>query len=105
MDNVFSIGFMHSVNQSRVTEIFEVRNGRIFLDAVEFEAFGAGMPTELGPGQTMTRLDGGVIRIDGFNRMIGDLRLLVGEDTAHTLQIGDLVVPLKPGPVIFTVER
>jgi len=96
---------MHSVNQSRVTEIFSVRNGQIILDAVEFEAFGAGMPTELEPGQTMTRLEGGVMRIDGFNRTIYDMQILVGSDTDHILHVGDLDIPLKTGQNAIRIER
>jgi hypothetical protein len=96
---------MHSVNKSRVTEIFEVRNGQIVLNAVEFETFGAGMPTELEPGQTMTRLAGGVMRIDGFNRTIYDMQILVGQDTDHMLHIGDLDIPLKAGQIILKIER
>ena len=96
---------MHSVNQSRVTEVFKVRNGQIVLDAVEFETFGAGMPTELEPGQTMTRLDGGVIRIDGFNREIYDLQILVGVDTGHLLHVGDLDIVLETGPLALRIER
>jgi len=96
---------MHSVNQSRVTEIFKVRNGQIVLDAVEFEAFGAGMPTELEPGQTMTHLDGGIIRIDGFNRKIYDLQILVGENTDHILHVGDLDIILETGPLVLRTER
>ena len=96
---------MHSVNQSRVTEIFEVRNGQIFLDAVEFEAFGAGMSTELEPGQTMTHLEGGVMRIDGFNRKVYDMQILVGENTDHILHVGDLDIILETGPLVLRIER
>jgi hypothetical protein len=96
---------MHSVNKSRVTEIFEVRNGQIVLNAVEFATFGAGMPTELEPGQTMTLLEGGVMRIDGFNRTVYDMQILVGQDTDHILHIGDLDIPLKTGQIILKIER
>jgi hypothetical protein len=96
---------MHSVNQSRVTEIFEVREGQIVLTAVEFETFGAGMLTELEPGQTMTRLEGGVMRIDGFNRTVYDMQILVGQYTDHKLHIGDLDIPFKIGQITLKIER
>jgi hypothetical protein len=96
---------MHSVNKSRVTEIFEVRNGQIVLNAVEFETFGAGMATELEPGQTMTRLEGGVMRIDGFNRTIYDMQVLVGQNTDHTLHIGDLDIRFETGQIILKIKR
>ena len=101
----FSVSYMHSVNQSKVTEIFEARQGQIVLTALEFETFGAGMPVELELGQVLTRLPGGVMRIDGFDRVIDDMRFLIGRDTKHMLHIGDLSVYLEPGQAIFSIKR
>lgn len=88
----FSISFIHSVNLSPVEEIFEVRRaGELALTALEFETFGAGMPTELEPGQTMKRLPDGKMRVDGFNRILSEMHILV---TSHTLHLGSHSVPL-----------
>jgi len=105
----FSVSFIHSVNISPVTEIFQIRGGEIVLTAVEFETFGAGMPTELEPGQTLIRLDDGVMRVEGFDRAV-DLRYMIGHATEHALHLGELEIPLKnleaPGqPVLFAYER
>jgi len=74
----FSISYIHSVNKSPVTEIYQIRDGKIVLTALEFETFGAGMPTELEPGQSLIRLPEGGIRIEGFDRIIVDLRYNIG---------------------------
>lgn len=99
----FSISFIHSVNQSLVTEFFEIRQGQITLSALEFESFGAGMPTELEPGQYLTRLPGGIMRIDGFNRSATGLHFLIGRETNHTLYVSGQSIPLKQGSIYLTI--
>ena len=91
----FSIGYIHSVNQSPVAEIYEIRDGRIVLVAFEFETFGAGIPTELEPGQTLVHLPGGGMRIEGFDRQMEDLRYLIAHATNLTLYIQGSEVPLN----------
>lgn len=106
----FSVSFIHSVNISPVTEIFQIQDGQIVLAALEFETFGAGMPTALEPGQELIRLPDGGMRIEGFDRVINSLRFIIGHTTEHTLHIGERHIPLKsldaPGqPVLFEVIR
>jgi len=86
-----------------VNEIFEIRQGKIVLTALEFESFGAGMPTELEPGQSLTRLPGGVMRIDGFNRSAEFLDFMIGQN--HILHINGLSIELKPGLLQLSVEE
>lgn len=90
----FAVRFIHSVNQTPVTEFFTVDGGRIFLTALEFESFGAGMPTELKTGQTLISLPCGTMRIEGFDHDIGELIYIVGH-TAHTLLLGGDEIPLN----------
>jgi len=92
---LFSVGYIHSVNQSPVTEIYQIRQGQIVLTALEFETFGAGMPTELDPGQTLVHLPAGGFRIEGFYRVISDLRYLIGHVADLTLYIDGREVPLN----------
>jgi len=106
----FSISYIHSLHQSPVTEIYEVRGGQIVLVALEFETFGAGLPEALESGQTRTRLETGGLRIDGFNRLIPDLRVLIGHTAEHTLHIKDKSISLDtldyPGQSLqFTPRR
>ncbi|MCL2699239.1 MAG: DUF1850 domain-containing protein [Defluviitaleaceae bacterium] len=86
--DVFSVGYIHSVNKSPVTEIYQIRQGKLTLIAVEFETFGAGMPTEPEHGQTLIYLPGGGMRIEGFDRAMDDLRYIIGYTTNHTLALG-----------------
>lgn len=90
----FAVSFIHSVNISPVTEIFQILGGRIVLTALEFDTFGAGMPTELEPGQTLLHLPGGDMRIEGFSRVIDGLRYTPGSTTEHTLHVGTQRIPL-----------
>jgi len=64
------------------------------LIALEFETFGAGLPEGIEPGQTLTRLETGGLRIDGIDRLIPDLRILIGHTAEHTLHIRGQRVPL-----------
>jgi len=105
----FSIKYIHSVNQSLVTEIFEVGNRDIFLHALEFEDFGAGMATELEPGQHLTRLPCGAMRIDGFCGR-GISHYMVARATCQVLYIGGRQVPFdsfaEPGTIVaFSVSE
>jgi len=90
----FSIRHIHSLHLSPVTEIYEIRGGQIMLIALEFETFGAGLPEGIEPGQTLTRLETGGLRIDGIDRLIPDLRILIGHTAEHTLHIRGQRVPL-----------
>ena len=86
-----------------VSEIFEIRQGKIILTALEFESFGAGMPTELEAGQSLTRLPNGVMRIDGFNRSAKFLDFFIGQN--HSLHINGQSIELKPGRLHLSIEE
>jgi len=98
------------VNQSPVAEIFNTRDGSIVLSALEFQDFGAGMPTEILPGQQLTHLEGGVMRIDGINLEKNVLRYMVGRATDFILYIGHERIKLnelaEPGTLVeFSIRR
>ena len=106
----FSVSFIHSVNISPVTEIFEIRQGRIVLTALEFYTFGAGMPTEIELYQTLVRLPDGGMRVEGFDRVIGDLRYIIGHTVGQTLNVANHEIPFTDldeagQTVLFTVRR
>ena len=109
---VFSVEYIHSINQSHVAEIFEVRHNAINLMALEFEDFGAGMPTELEQGQSLIHLPDGRMRIEGFgnDRTMDGLRYMVGHAADLVLYIEHKRVHLnelaEPGTVVeFTFLR
>ena len=91
----FSISYIHSVNQSPVKEIYTIDGGRIVLTALEFEAFGAGMPTQLKPGQALIHLPDGGMRIEGFDRTIDQLRYMIPHGTDITLTLGERQISLS----------
>ena len=90
----FSISYIHSLHQTPVTETYIRYNGEIVLIYVEFESFGAGLPDVLEYGQTLTHLEDGRMRVDGFHRLMPDLHILIGRSTNHTLQLKDQNIPL-----------
>ena len=100
---VFSINFIHSVNQSPVSEVFEIRHGGIMLTALEFEDFGAGMPVEAEPGQQLIRTENG-LRLENINREVYRLNYMVGHGVCISLHIGELRVKLRelaqPGALV-----
>jgi len=92
---VFSVSYIHSVNISPVEEFYHIRQDGIVLVAIEFETFGAGMPGETPQGQSLIHLPEGGMRIEGYERPIGDLRYLVGYAANQTLNIGTQRIPLN----------
>jgi len=90
----FALEFTHSVNQSPVREIFRAENGRLFLESVRFYSFGAGMQSDLGEGQTLSR-DGDAMIISGFTLSLAELNLITGIVADHFLLINNEVISLQ----------
>ncbi|MCL2197847.1 MAG: DUF1850 domain-containing protein [Defluviitaleaceae bacterium] len=80
----FFIDYIHSVNQGFVREFFKISNGGLIFTAIEFEEFGAGMPTEY----AVIFLPDGGMRMEGFNRSVTDFSYIVGHTTNHAINIG-----------------
>lgn len=85
----FSIGFIHSVNKSPLTDYYEIRKDGIYVVKTVYYGFGAGVQTELEEGQTLTYGDDGSMIITGFDRRIDPLIYFVGTVSDHTLRIND----------------
>jgi hypothetical protein len=90
----FAIEFIHSVNQSPVRESFGTEGGRIRPLAVRFFSFGAGMQSDLGEGQTMSR-DGDAVVITGFTNSFEALNYIVGTVSDHLLIINGEPISLR----------
>jgi len=90
----FAIEFIHSVNNSPVTEIFKVEGKLIRPAAVRFFSFGAGMQTELEEGMSMSR-DGEAMLITGFTRAYSELNYIVGTVSDHLLMINGQIISLR----------
>ena len=83
----FSIGFIHSVNQSPLTDYYEFQDHRIYVEKTIYYGFGAGVQTELEDGQILEYGEDGSMVVSGFHREIPDLLYIVGTISDHTLVI------------------
>ena len=80
VNDIFGIGFIHSVNKSPVTDYYEVRKDGIYVVRTVYYGFGAGVQTELNEGQTLEY---------GSDGSMDDLVYFVGTVSDHTLTLGD----------------
>lgn len=84
----FSVEFIHSVNKSPVKDVFVIRDGKIYADRTIYSAFGAGVQTELGEGQTLGYDEHGNMVVSGFNMEFPRVECIVGTVYDHVLEIG-----------------
>jgi len=94
-DNTFSVTFVHSVNKSPVTDIYEVRDGSIFMTGTVYYGFGAGVPTELEGEQTLTYGENGEMIISDMDLKIPNLVYVVGTVSDHVLTINNEEISLR----------
>ena len=87
--DTFSVGFVHSVNKSPVTDYYEIRSDGIYVVKTVYYGFGAGVQTELEEGQKLEYGEDGSMIITGFNRRMDDLVYFVGTVSDHTLTLND----------------
>ena len=89
----FAIEFIHSVNMSPVSETYIIEEGMIRLAALRFYSYGAGIPSHLDEGQTLTR-DGDAMIISGFDTSLREIRLITGAVFDHVLYINEKTISL-----------
>ena len=108
-DGVFSVSYIHSVNKSNVEEYYRLEeDDQLYLFRARYRAFGAGVATELEPGQTLSYEDGYMI-IENIHYQIPNLVYRVGTVSDPLIHIGtqvwhmkDLAPPLTS--VRFTIQ-
>ena len=93
-NDVFSVTFKHSVNQSDATDIYEIQNGKIIAVRARYSAFGAGMPTDIPVGQRIEYDSEGYMVIHGINMEIDRLCYVVGTVYDHFLEINGETINL-----------
>jgi len=103
----FSVSYTHSVNKSPVTEYYQILDSRIYLTALRYKTFGAGMPTEPEEAQTLRYEEDDMI-IEGFARPMPYLCYSIGRIAGHALHWRGQAIRLDtldtPGqPVLFSV--
>ena len=83
---MFSVEFVHSVNQTPVKDTYIIENGKIRAYSTTYRSFGAGVQTALQEGQKMTYDDQGNMVITGFDITYDPLRYIVGTVSDHILE-------------------
>ena len=91
----FSITFIHSVNKSPLTDIYEIRNGDIYVVETHYHGFGAGVQTEIEEGQTLSYASDGTMIVSGFDKLIPSLSYFVGTVSDHVLKIHGREISLR----------
>ncbi len=92
---MFSVEFIHSVNQTPVKDTFIIENEQIRAYSTTYRSFGAGVQTSLDEGQTMTYDDDGNMVITGFDFTYDPLRYIVGTVSDHILTIDGKEISLR----------
>lgn len=92
----FSVTFIHSVNQTPVTDCYDAdRDGKIYVRKTIYYDFGAGVPFDIGPGESLSYAENGAMVISGIDRLIPDYIIFVGTVSDHTLAIGGEEISLR----------
>jgi hypothetical protein len=91
---VFAIEFLHSVNKSPVRDTFCVQGAAFAALSTRFQAFGAGMQSDLAPGERLA-WDGEALELSGFDRRFSELRFVLAPATDHVLYIEGRELSLK----------
>ena len=105
----FSVTFIHSVNQYPLTDVYEIRDGKIYVVRTIYNNFGAGVQTEIEDGQTLEINENGEMVVSGFNMEMPWLSYIVGTVSDHTLTLHGKEISLRElcgrnTKVAFSVE-
>ena len=105
----FAVTFIHSVNQYPLTDYYEIHDKTIYVEATKYEAFGAGVQTELNPGEVLTYTDDGAMLITGIHQDRTGVSYLVGTVYDHVLTVNGTEISLRDlcgrnAKVIFNYE-
>lgn len=91
----FSVTFIHSVNQYPLTDVYEIRDHRIYVVRTIYNNFGAGVQTEIEEGQKLEYGENGEMIVSGFDREMPWLSYIVGTVSDHVLTIHGEAVSLR----------
>ncbi len=92
---MFSVEFIHSVNQTPVKDTYVIENGEIRAYSTTYRSFGAGVQTALEGNQKMTYDEEGNMIITGFDITYDPLRYIVGTVSDHILVFGGEEISLR----------
>lgn len=91
----FSVMFIHSVNQYPLTDVYRIRDHKIYVVRTIYYNFGAGVQTEIEEGQTLEYGGNGEMIVSGFNMEMPHLSYIVGTVSDHTLTIRGKEISLR----------
>ncbi|MCF0121103.1 MAG: DUF1850 domain-containing protein [Oscillospiraceae bacterium] len=97
------------MNKTPVTDVYEVRGKEIYLVRTIYYGFGAGVPTEIEAGQSLTYGDDGEMIISGMDMAVPHLVYVVGTVSDHVLNISGEDISLREmcgrnSKVLFSVR-
>ena len=93
--DVFSVTFIHSVNKYPLTDVYEIRDHKIYVIRTIYNNFGAGVQTEIEDGQTLTYDENGEMVVSGFDKEMPYLSYIVGTVSDHTLTLHGKEISLR----------
>ncbi len=93
----FSITFVHSVNKTPVTDVYDVNEaGMIVLRSTIYYGFGAGVPSDLDPRMELSYdEETGAMVVSKIDMELPGFNLIVGTVSDHTLAIGGEEISLR----------
>lgn len=106
----FEIEFIHSVNLSPVADIYEIIDNKIILTSTRYSSFGAGVPTTLEEGQSLSYDENNNMIISGYDTEMERVLYVVGTIYDHMLKINGEQLNLtqlcgKNAHVCFEIKR
>ncbi len=94
-EDTFSITFIHSVNQSPVTDFYKRGNkDSLILYKTVFHSFGAGMPESWPPDAIVETSTEG-ISVTNLHLTMPDVTYIVGTVSDHVLKLGEKEISLR----------
>ena len=98
----FSITFIHSVNNYPLTDVYEIEDKNIYVEETVYCSFGAGVQTELNPGETLDKVyidrpdyQGWAMVIRNIHQLRNNVGYIVGTVSDHVLHVNGQDVSLR----------
>ncbi len=112
----FSVTFIHSINKYPLTDTYEIKDKTIYVEETVYCSFGAGVQTELNPGEKLDKVyidrpdyKGWGMVISNIHQERTNVGYIVGTVYDHVLTVNDKEVSLRDlcgrnAPVRFNYE-
>ena len=98
----FSVTFIHSVNQYPLTDTYEIENKHIYVEETVYSSFGAGVQTELNPGEVLDKVyidrpdyKGWAMVVRNIHQNRDNVGYIVGTVSDHTLTVNEQEISLR----------